>query len=139
MVFFRFTNFIHDHDVLIGFDQINKIDTAQEIEKLLKKNWSKYKIQRFLKNKKKALEQNYTNRNPWHENFQRSYERWQRLFTKLLNITVIDYIGIIYHWYDSFIDLVKLEPISKVQKNMKNLTIDTLKTLRADELLYITT
>ena len=137
MVFFRFTDFPHDNDTLIGFCQRNIINIQKFEKKLQRKKWSKGKIDRFIKDKQKSLEQNYQSRNPWNEDINKSFTRWYNLIAKLLTLNEVVNVGIIYHWYSSLIENDQIEPVFKKNIKIKELQTETLSMLMEDELLLI--
>ncbi len=108
-----------------------------EIEKLKQKGWSEAKIQRFLNDKNKRVEQKAKKLEPRKSSAESGVQEWVGFCKKLFETTSIKTFGILLHWYSGLVESERIKLNGRHLIDKSNLTTKNLLEIEEDTLYII--
>jgi hypothetical protein len=108
-----------------------------KIEKLKRKGWSETKIQRFLNDKSKKIEQNAKDLERQKISAENGIQEWVDFCKKLFEMTSIKTFGILLHWYRGGVSSERISLNGRVVIDKSELATTNLLEIEEDTLYII--
>ena len=108
-----------------------------EIEKLKRKGWSEAKIQRFLNDKNKKVEQNVIDLERQKMYAENGIQMWIDFYKKLFETTAIKTFGLLLHWYKGNVVSERINLNGRILIDKSELTAKNLLEIEEDKLYII--
>jgi len=109
----------------------------KEIDKLKKKGWSDFKIQRYIDEKNKTEKRNENIYENYKKQNHSDAENWNNFINELFLNTKIKLFGLMLHWYKGGLTNERINISEKIKLNIAELKTETLLEIKEDTVYYI--